>query len=200
MSADEAGADGLAVWVRAAQAGQEEAFAKIVGHFGRRVLGYCRRLTCAAEEAEDLAQEVFVKLYLALPTLDSSRALAPFLFRTAHNHCIDWLRRQRLPIAVFAPHDDDGLAAAIDPPDDRATPEEGLLQDELHAAVEAGLAELPIEYRATLLLRHREGLAYEDIAATLQIPLATVKSRLHRGRERLKQKLQSYVELSGRQT
>ncbi len=181
-----------------AQGGEERAFEEIVRLFSRRILGFCHRMAGAAQ-ASDLAQEVFVKLYLALPGLDSTRPLAPYLFRTAHNHCIDWLRKRRLPtISLDGAYEGESPALGLDPEDDAGTPEDLLLRSEVRAETERAFAELPNEYRSVLLLRHMEGLAYEEIAEALDLPLATVKTRIHRGRERLKQRLKEYVVSSGR--
>jgi RNA polymerase sigma-70 factor, ECF subfamily len=181
-----------------AQDGDGHAFEEIVRLFSRRIIGFCHRLAGAAQ-ASDLAQEVFVKLYLALPSLDPSRPLAPYLFRTAHNHCIDWLRKRRVPtVSLENAPDAESQRTTIDPPDEAGSPEELLLRGEMRAETERAFAELPNEYRSVLLLRHIEELAYDEIAEALDLPLATVKTRIHRGRERLKQRLREYVVSNGR--
>jgi RNA polymerase sigma-70 factor, ECF subfamily len=186
------------ILLRRAQGGEECAFEEIVRLFSHRICGFCHRIA-GASQASDLAQEVFVKLYLALPGLDPSRPLAPYLFRTAHNHCIDWLRKRRLPTVSLENRDEgEAPSAAIDPPDEGGSPEDLLLRGEVRAETERAFDELPSEYRSVLLLRHIEGLAYDEIAEALDLPLATVKTRIHRGRERLKQRLREYVVSSGR--
>jgi RNA polymerase sigma-70 factor, ECF subfamily len=198
MSLGDPGQPDVGHLVRRARAGDDLAFEEIVSLFGRRVGGYCRRMA-GPQAAEDLAQEVFVKVYLALATLDPERPLAPFLFRTAHNHCVDWLRKARAPLVPLSQSGPGGSAAVeFDPPDLSQSPDRGLRRAELAEAMERAFAALPIEYRSAVLLRHREGLTYEEIAAILEIPLATVKTRIHRGRERLKQSLQEFVVPSGR--
>jgi RNA polymerase sigma-70 factor (ECF subfamily) len=143
---------------RRAAAGEEAAFEELVGRYSRPILDYCRRLVGHATAAEDLAQEVFVKFYLALSSFDPSRAVSPFLYRIAHNHCMDWLRKKKVPTVPLVWEDEDGGAR-----------------------------------EAEAIMRHRQGMTYEEIAEALDTPLGTVKARIHRGREKLQQKLAKYV-------
>jgi RNA polymerase sigma-70 factor (ECF subfamily) len=170
----------------------EAAFEALVKSYGRRLTAYCRRMTGPAGPAEDLAQEVFVKLYLAWSSLDPERPVTAFLFRIAHNHCLDWLRKRRvttLPLAF--PDDEDGHER--DPVEPGATPEELILREEVEVAVERALAAVPEVYRSALVMRHQAELAYEEIASALGVPIGTVKARLHRGRARLQQELKGIV-------
>lgn len=176
--------------IAAARAGDENAFAKIVDSYGRRVLSYCRRM-CGGG-AEDLAQEVFVKLYLALGQFEPGRALSPFLFRIAHNHCLDALRRRRVPtVSLDADNGCGGPGARI--PDPGPSPAEWAKRAEVGRAVENAMQSLPPAYRSVLVMRHVEGLSYEEIAEALRLPMATVKIRIHRGREKLQQILRPLV-------
>ncbi len=174
--------------VAAARDGDAGAFARIVAIYGRRILAYCHRM--CGRGAEDLAQEVFVKLHLALGRLDSERALSPFLFRIAHNHCLDALRKRRV-VTVPLDAGDGDLACRI--PDPGPTPEDLARRAEVGRAVGRAMGELPPAYRSVLVLRHVEGLSYEEIAEALRLPMATVKIRIHRGREKLQQILRPFV-------
>jgi len=175
-----------------ARLGDESAFETLVRRYQRRLLAYCRRMTGVAGPAEDLAQEVFVKLYLALPTIDPQRPVRAFLFRIAHNHCLDWLRKRRVSTVPLAyPGDEDGHER--DPLDPAPSPEELVQSDEVGAAVDQALARVPEVYRSVLVMRHQADLAYEEIASALSIPIGTVKARLHRGRTHLQQSLKGIV-------
>ncbi|HPA18844.1 MAG TPA: sigma-70 family RNA polymerase sigma factor [Verrucomicrobiae bacterium] len=176
--------------VGATRAGDGDAFAKIIDIYGRRILSYCYRM--CGSGAEDLAQEIFVKLHLAIPQFDPDRALSPFLFRIAHNHCLDALRKRRVPTIPLDPAGD-----AFDPgsriPDPGPSPVDLAGRAELARAVERALESLPPPYRSVLVLRHVDGLSYEEISEALGLPMATVKIRIHRGREKLQQILLPFV-------
>jgi RNA polymerase sigma-70 factor (ECF subfamily) len=178
---------------RRAAAGDEVAFEALVKKFGGPLLNYCRRLVGDATVAEDLAQETFVKFYLGLPGFDPSRPVSPFLYRIAHNHCLDWLRKKKVPTVALVWEDEDGEARVADAPDSSLAPDKLLERREVWQAVDEALASLPPVYRSALIMRHREGLSYEEIAAALDMPLGTVKARIHRGREKLQQKLARFV-------
>lgn len=147
--------------------------ARVIGDKGDRAL------------AEDLAQETFVKAYLKLSAFDTSRRLSSWLFRIAHNTAIDALRRSRV-VLVYA--DDpaelevppDGVAASLPDPVETAA---------LGLALEAALAQLRPEYRAAIMLRYEEGLAFEEVAHVLGVPEATARSHVHRARKQLAARL-----------
>ncbi|UCH78505.1 MAG: sigma-70 family RNA polymerase sigma factor [Candidatus Coatesbacteria bacterium] len=178
---------------RRAAAGEEAAFEELVGRYSRPILDYCRRLVGDATAAEDLAQEVFVKFYLALSSFDPSRAVSPFLYRIAHNHCMDWLRKKKVPTVPLVWEDEDGGAREVEAPDSSLAPDALFERAEVARAIDEALASLPPTYRSALIMRHRQGLTYEEIAEALDTPLGTVKARIHRGREKLQQKLAKYV-------
>jgi RNA polymerase sigma factor (sigma-70 family) len=179
---------------RRAAAGDEAAFEDLVAKYSRPILDYCRRLVGNVTVAEDLAQETFVKFYLGLPTFDPSKAVSPFLYRIAHNHCLDWLRKRKVPTVPLVWPDEDGAGfREADAPDQTLAPDELVERAEVREAVDEALASLPPTYRGALIMRHREGMSYEEIAEVLELPLGTVKARIHRGREKLQQKLAKYV-------
>ncbi|NIT35032.1 MAG: sigma-70 family RNA polymerase sigma factor [candidate division Zixibacteria bacterium] len=179
---------------RRAAAGDEAAFEDLVVKYSRPILDYCRRLVGDVAFAEDLAQETFVKFYLALPTFDPSKAVSPFLYRIAHNHCLDWLRKKKVPTVPLVWKDEAGEGLReVDAPDLTLAPDELVERAEVREAVDEALASLPPTYRGALIMRHREGMSYEEIAEVLELPLGTVKARIHRGREKLQQKLAKYV-------
>jgi RNA polymerase sigma-70 factor, ECF subfamily len=193
MDIQQAGAtDDEASLAQQARQGDESAFETLVRRYQRRILAYCRRMTGPAGPAEDLAQEVFVKLYLALSTIDPQRPVRAFLFRIAHNHCLDWLRKRRVSTVPLAfPDDEDGRER--DPLDPAPSPEDLVQREEIQAAVDQALARVPEVYRSVLVMRHQVDLAYEEIASALAVPIGTVKARLHRGRMHLQQSLRGIV-------
>jgi RNA polymerase sigma factor (sigma-70 family) len=191
-SANEADAD--SALAQRAAAGDEASFEDLVNKYSRRILDYCRRLVGDATVAEDLAQETFVKFYLGLSGFDPSKPVSPYLYRIAHNHCLDWLRKKRVPTVPLVWQDEEGRGLReADAPDRTLAPDELVERLEVRQAVDEALASLPPTYRGALIMRHREGMSYAEIAEALDMPLGTVKARIHRGREKLQQTLTKYV-------
>ena len=174
--------------VKRAGRGDDDAFETIVNHYSLRIVRYCHRMVGTG--AEDLAQEIFVKLFMALDRLDPQKPLTPFLLRIAHNHCVDALKKKKVP-TVSVRCGEQGIEAQY--ADEKPTPEELAQKAEVQAAVEQALESLPAAYRSALVMWHVEGMSYEEISQTLGLPMGTVKARIHRGREKLQQKLRSLV-------
>ncbi len=192
VSANEADAD--SALAQRAAAGDETSFEDLVNKYSRRILDYCRRLVGDATVAEDLAQETFVKFYLGLSGFDPYKRVSPYLYRIAHNHCLDWLRKKRVPTVPLVWEDEEGRGLReADVPDRTLAPDELVERLEVRQVIDDALAALPPTYRGALIMRHREGMSYEEIAEALEMPLGTVKARIHRGREKLQQKLAKYV-------
>jgi len=180
--------------MRRAREGDEPAFEAIVHKFSRPILDYCRRMVGDATAAEDLAQETFVKFYLALAAFELGKPVSPYLYRIAHNHCLDWMRKKKVPtVSLLVQDGESGEEVELDVPDAKLAPDELANRAEVQAAIDEALATLPVTYRGALIMRYREGMSYEDIAAALQLPLGTVKAQIHRGRDKLQQKLQAFV-------
>jgi len=176
------------------QRGERRAFDLIVQRYQARIYSLCLRWLNDPAAAEEQAQDVFVAAFRALGNFRNECSLSTWLFRIAVNHC----RNQRLyrmrraygrHETYDAPRDDDDgpvrqLADEEGPAADRR-----LHQSEAGTLVQAALAELDEEHRQILILRDVEDLAYEDIADILDLPRGTVKSRIHRARAELAQKL-----------
>ncbi|MGE5674289.1 MAG: RNA polymerase sigma factor [Mycobacterium leprae] len=166
--------------VRAAQNGDSRAFAALVHDFSDYVYHIAYSVLWQAEDAEDVAQESFLKAYTSLGQLREAGAFATWLARIAVNLARDRLRRRgEASLLDDLPPDAPELVAPTGPPD------EWLVARETQAAVQAAIAALPNYYRTPLLLRVRAGLTYEEIAAVLAIPIGTVRSRIHAARDRL---------------
>lgn len=172
-----------------AQAGQAEAYGELVRRHQARVFGAVRRVVGDADEALDLAQEVFVRAHSALAAFEPGRPFGPWIARVAVNLALNWVQRRRLPTVTLA-GDEEATGAARPPPDYSADPERLFLSGERRAAILAAIAELPPHYRAVIELRHVQDCSYETIAATLGIPLSDVKSHLFRARQQLRRRLE----------
>ena len=177
---------------RLAREGSAEAFAELVRRFERPVFGLVVRLVRDPALAEDLAQEVFLRAWRALPAFDPERRFASWLLRIAHNAAIDSLRRRRAGflLPLEPPGEDEGRDREIADPA-AVDPEARAVGRDLAHALERALARLRPEYRSALLLRFQRQLAYEEIAEVLGLPLGTVKTFLHRGRAELARALEA---------
>ena len=178
-----------------------ERFEALVREHQRLVFRTLTRLTGPGAQVEDLAQEVFLRLYRALPEFRGESAISTYLYRIVVNVAQDeWKRRrkERTHIAsepVFADGEQDAGTAWIesfagdDLQEHARSPEQRMADAEVQAAVEAALGELPEMERVVLVLYHQEECSYEGIAAALAMPINTVRTHLHRGRKRLGESL-----------
>ena len=175
--------------VRQAVRGDRAAFARLVDLHQRPVHGLCLRLLQEREEARDAAQETFVRAWAALGTYDPASPFLPWLLRIARNHAIDLVRR-RLPAArrveLDAPRAPGGEPSPELPDAAAAPADEQLVAAQRASGVEAAVAALPARYREVIQLFHVEHLSYKEIAATLEVPIGSVMTWLHRARARLR--------------
>jgi RNA polymerase sigma-70 factor (ECF subfamily) len=143
--------------------------------------------------AADLAQETFIKAFLSIDSFDETKRFSPWLYRIAHNLCVDYLRKKRLPTEALHYESADGEEVQVDIADRTAAPDALLERKEIRANFESALGGLDEIYREPLVLRHQEQLSYQEISDILEMPIGTVKARIHRGRGLLKEKLLEYV-------
>lgn len=142
------------------------------------------------EEARDAVQEVFLRVHRAMGSFDQRRKFSTWILRITTNHCIDRIRRRRLKTLSIDVDDSDDERAPVTLVDGRPTPEADYGRTSLQELLDGLVARLPPIYRAVVELRYKQELAYEEIAEVLQIPLGTVKARLHRAHRHLKEKLE----------
>ena len=172
--------------VRRAQSGDLDAFEALVRSHEKTVYNLALRMTNQPQDAEDMAQEAFLKVWRALPDFRWECKFSVWLYRIVSNVCLDWLRRQsRRPTVSLSAEDEDGEEAEREVPDERHSPERLLEQKLTREAVQRGLETLPEEQRQILLLREIRGLSYEEIGQALSLEPGTVKSRLFRARKKL---------------
>lgn len=184
--------------VERSRRGDLESFNCLVVAYQNRVYSLCLRMLGSPESADDATQETFIAAYRSVGKL--SGALRPWLLRIASNACIDELRhRKRHPsVSLDAPATDAERERPLDPPDDPSKrPESVALQYELSRALQAELLRLPPEQRLAVILCDVEGLSYDEIAESMESSVGTVKSRISRGRSRLREQLRGRPELFG---
>ncbi len=170
--------------VARAQSGDWGAFDGLMRAHQRQVFGTARRLLGSPEDAQDAAQEVFLRLYRYLDRLDSGRALAPWLYRVTVNVCRDLARRRRVRRTVSL--QEAGEAGLPEPRDPRADPAAAAVVAEEHRIVEEGIATLAEKERSALVLRDVEGLSTAEVAAILGTTETTVRSHICRARLKIK--------------
>ena len=173
--------------------GQPELFADLVGRYQGRLVNYLHRMLRNQEDAHDLAQEVFVKIYGALDRFDPKYRFSTWLFRVAQNAAIDTIRKRRLKLVAIHRDDADGEGGDWELPGDDPTPYQTSRNIERGAAIHQAIDELPYEYKELISMRHYAELSYDDIARLKDMPLGTVKNKLFRGRQMLKEKLAEFL-------
>jgi len=185
--------------VRLAQQGRELAFRELVRRYERPVFSLVYRMVRDRELAEDLAQDAFVKVLNHIDKYSPEFKFSSWLFKIANNVAIDHLRRRRLDTISIdgSPHASsasDVEATTIELSVDQESALDELESKELGTAIERAIAALRPVYRACIMLRHVEGRSYEEIAATLDLPLGTVKTYIHRARHELRKALEGLRE------
>lgn len=167
--------------VDAVRRGDQEAFRELVARYERRLIGVIRRFVPQHEQAEDLAQEAFLRVYRRIDQFDPSRRFGPWLFQIGVNLALDWLRRRkrRVWLRLFT---DRGGERPPDPP--CSDPQ---IQDDLQQEVRFVLERIPEKYRTVLVLRDLENFSTSDIAAILNRKEATIRWRLAEARNQFKE-------------
>lgn len=175
------------------QKGDESGFLRLLERYQDRILNYVYRMVNDRHLAEDLTQEVFVRIYLNAGRYHPGSRFAPWLYRIASNLAINELRRRKRWrfVAINSNPSDDERNVITDLEDEKTiSPEDSVVKLEAAEEVAEALKKIPMKYRGPLILRELEGYDYEEIAQILDIPRGTVKSRLNRGRSLLTTALQ----------
>lgn len=176
--------------VRRCLDGDSSAWTELVSAQQRRVYGLCYRFTASTHDAEDLTQDVFIKVYANLRTFDAAKGSFPTWITTlTRNLLVDHFRRsrqQRATDSIDAGWDQGNDAPPADPiVDHRTTPLQHAVQNQLERMVQSALAKVSPELREAVILRDLQDMDYKEIAEVLSIPQGTVKSRISRGRAEL---------------
>ena len=178
-----------------AKEGREQAFRELVRRYERPVFSLIFRMVRDREMAEDLAQDTFIKVLNNIDRYRPEFKLSSWLFKIANNVTIDHLRRRQLATVSLdgSPHAAtaaEAQATSLDVESRGQSALEAIESRELGSAIEQAIGKLRPEYRSCILLRHVEGRSYEEIAATLDLPLGTVKTYIHRARHELREALE----------
>ena len=182
--------------VRRCVSGDAVAWQEIVQQYHRRIYNICYRFSGSADDASDLAQEVFIKMYRTLATFDMTRAsFMTWVTTVTRNLLVDHFRKgkyDRLTDSLDAApaSQEDGLTLAEQLADRGASPEAHIRSQETQRLVHEGLKRLSPELREAVILRDLQDMDYKEIAKVLNVPEGTVKSRINRGRTELARILQ----------
>ena len=181
--------------VRRVQRGDKTAFDLLVRKYQHKVVKLVMRYVGNQAEAEDVAQEAFIKAYRALANFRGDSAFYTWLYRIAINTAKNTIgSRDRRTLPIEGGDDDEGSYDLQDRLQDNATPEALAMTDEIRDTVNQAIAALPEDLRTAIVLRELEGLSYEDIAATMSCPVGTVRSRIFRAREAIDARLREVFE------
>jgi RNA polymerase sigma-70 factor (ECF subfamily) len=179
-----------------AKEGDRKAFEEIYQLYNRRIYNAVYGMLGDADDAQDVTQDVFMRLHDALPTLRADEAFSTYLYRIALNLCRDRARRKKRVRfqSIDTPRaDSEGDVEPMDFPDQGKLPEEKLTNDELQTRVRQAVQTLSDDHKAVIVMHHFQGMEVNDIANILGVPTGTVKSRLARGRDQLHRKLRGYL-------
>ncbi|ERI06823.1 RNA polymerase sigma-W factor [Aneurinibacillus aneurinilyticus ATCC 12856] len=176
--------------IQEAKNGNRDAFAELVDLYKDKVYHVSYRMVGNRQEAEDVAQETFLRVYANLDNYDPQYKFSTWIYRIASNLSIDLLRKRKKNLSIDA---EISGAEGVDWHDRLADtgkgPEEEVLTDELQEEVQGAIMGLSPKYRAVMLLRYIEDLSLQEISEAVQLPISTIKTRIHRGREALRKKL-----------
>jgi RNA polymerase sigma-70 factor (ECF subfamily) len=173
--------DSEAIWVEQARKGDQAAFTQLVEAYQAPIYNLAYRMLGNMVEAEDAAQEAFIRAYRRLDTYDPSRKFSSWLLAIASHYCVDVLRRRRMNYLSF-----DELPPMVELSMPRTTqPEQIVVSQQQASAVQKLLDTLPASYRIPVILRYWYDMSYREIAQTMDVTESTIKTRLHRARAKL---------------
>lgn len=172
--------------------GDQNAFAEIVELYKDKVYQLCYRILGNKHEAEDMAQEAFIRAYVNITKFNPTRKFSTWLYRIATNLCIDRIRKKKPDYYLDAEvPGTDGLSMYSQVAADVTKPDEEVESLELQESIQQEILKLPEKYRSVIVLKYIEELQLQEISDILEIPLGTVKTRVHRGREALRKQLRN---------
>ncbi len=170
--------------------GNQDAFEEIVTLFQHRLYHVCYRMLSNRQEAEDIAQEAFVRAYINIHTFDQKRKFSTWLFRIATNLCIDRIRKKKPDYYLDANvPGTEGLTMYSQIAAAGELPEEEIERMETRERIQYEIGRLSDKYRSVIILRYIEELPLQEISDILELPLGTVKTRVHRGRAALRKQM-----------
>ncbi|GAE27363.1 RNA polymerase sigma factor SigW [Halalkalibacter wakoensis JCM 9140] len=176
--------------IREVKKGEQQAFSEIVDLYKDKVYQVAYRMVGNVHEAQDIAQEAFLRAYTNIDRFDLNRKFSTWLFRIATNVAIDRLRKKKPDFYLQEEvGGSDGLTFESQLAADEDLPEDQVITIEMQHWVQEEINQLPPKYRTAIILKYIEDLSIKEISEILDIPQATVKTRIHRGREALRKRM-----------
>ncbi|MFD2043369.1 RNA polymerase sigma factor SigW [Ornithinibacillus salinisoli] len=176
--------------IKQVKKGDQAAYEDVVLFFQDKIFQHCYRMLGNKHEAEDIAQEAFIRAYVNIHSYDENRKFSTWLYRIATNLTIDRIRKRKPDYYLDAEvKGTDGLDMYSQLATNERLPEEEVQGMELQNYIQNEMLNLPPKYRSIIMLRYLEEFSLQEISDILDIPLGTVKTRIHRGREALRKKL-----------
>ncbi|WP_243293096.1 RNA polymerase sigma factor SigW [Bacillus sp. FJAT-47783] len=170
--------------------GDQEAFADLVDLYKDKIYQLCYRMLGNAHEAEDIAQEAFIRAYVNIHTFDINKKFSTWLYRIATNLSIDRIRKKKPDYFLDAEvSGTEGLTMYSQIASSELKPDEEVEAMDLQDMIQQEILKLPEKYRSVIVLKYIDELSLQEISDILEIPIGTVKTRIHRGREALRKQL-----------
>ena len=169
--------------------GDTRAFSEIVDRYRDSVFGMALRFTGNHGDAQDISQEIFIRVYENLNRYNGKSKFSTWLYRISYNLCIDWTRKHRKDRLVTGITDDDPEI-----PDSRAGPEDTFFETQRRRELRRAISSLKDKYRDILILFYYQGFSYEVISGILEMPVKTVETQLYRARKQLRKRLEGDLE------
>jgi len=175
-----------------ARNGDRRAFAELVELYKDKIYHLAYRMLGNRQEAEDIVQETFMRLYSNLHRYDDTQKFSTWIFRIGTNLCIDRLRKRKLTYSLDAEvTDGEGNDYYAMMSSDEHTPEKQVIVSETQRHIRKVIDDMPEKYKSIIVLRYLQDLSLQEISDVLDLPITTIKTRLHRGREYLRKKLEA---------
>ncbi|MBP1937328.1 RNA polymerase sigma-70 factor (ECF subfamily) [Paenibacillus sediminis] len=175
-----------------ARKGDQRAFAEIVELYKDKIYYLAYRMLNNRHEAEDIVQETFLRVYKNLERYDEHQKFSTWIYRIGTNLCIDRLRKRKAVYSLDAEvNDQEGSDGYAMIPGDERTPESEFLLSETQTTIRDAIDSLPAKYKSVMILRYLQDLSLQEISDVLDMPVTTIKTRVHRGRDFLRKKLEN---------
>jgi RNA polymerase sigma factor (sigma-70 family) len=169
-------------WIEEVLSGNKQAYAQIINKYKNPLYATILRMTGNQQDAADLVQEAFIKIYHQLGKFDGKGSFSSWIYRVAINHCMDEFRKKRYKMERVEIKEEDFM--------DSHHPEVIFLKKEKHRQLEKLIAVLPEEERMILLMRYVNELSYNEIGELMSLPLSTVRNKLHRAKKKLRETIE----------
>lgn len=180
--------------IERATSGDPAAFNRLMEMHEKRMYAVALRMFGNREDAQDSLQEAMLRVYRSIGGFKGQSSFGTWVYRITMNTCLDEIRRKKNKQSASL---DNMLDQGWAPTDEGASPEKRVMQQEMLKSIAQSIQELPEDMRSAIIMRDVHGYSYEEIADTLNVNVGTIKSRISRGREKLREKLSNFSELFG---